>query len=114
MLDATELMFVALETALFIFDALATAAFILLSLFATAVTFELLPATALTFAILLPTLFMFVIAPATVSISDVSSFKSAAIVLIEAMLAPHVLIELFPDPVLTALVIRPKSSWKVT
>ena len=47
---------------------------------------------------------------ATVSISDTVSFKSAATVLTFAMLAPTVLIELLPEPVLTASVINPKSS----
>ena len=57
---------------------------------------------------------------ATVSISDVPSFRSSAtvvifamfvaVVFILAMLAPTVFTELLPDPVLTALVIRPRSS----
>ena len=114
MLDATELMFVALATAAFIFDALETAAFILLALFATALTFVILLFTALTFAILLPTLFTFAIDPATVFISDTVSFKSSATVTISAMFAPQALIELLPEPESIASLTNPLSSTYVT
>ena len=72
---------------------------------------------------LVPTLFTFAMLVATVSISDVPSFRSSAtvvifamfvaVVFILAMLAPTVFTELLPDPVLTAVVIRPKSSVNV-